>query len=168
MRISECREEDVELLDKHMPSPGAVSSHQRRYARQRAGEGTFLVAWRHEVPVGSCEVRWEGCAAPEVQAVHADCPEVNGLGVWPETLRSLGIGTELIREAERLASGRGCTRIGLGVERNNPRARALYRRLGYHPTTPYLDCWSYEDGVGVTHRVADACTFMVKNLAPGR
>ncbi|GAA2095189.1 hypothetical protein GCM10009801_63780 [Streptomyces albiaxialis] len=168
MRISQCREEDVELLDKHMPSPGAVSSHQRRYARQRAGEGTFLVAWRNEVPVGSCEVRWEGCAAPEVRAAHADCPEVNGLGVWPETLRSLGIGTGLIHEAERLAAARGCARIGLGVERNNPRARALYRRLGYYDTTPYLDCWSYEDGAGVTHRVADACTFMVKNLTPDR
>lgn len=164
MRISECREEDVELLDKHMPSLGAALLHQHRFARHQKGEGTFLVAWDGVRPVGSCEVRWEGCAAPEVQALHADCPEVNGLGVWPETLRSQEIGVSLIREAERLSRALGRPRLGLGVERNNPRALALYRRLGYRPATPYLDCWSYEDGEGITHRVADACTFMIKDL----
>ncbi|MEU5834885.1 GNAT family N-acetyltransferase [Streptomyces diacarni] len=164
MRISQCREEDVETLDAHMPFRGATSHHGVRWARQRDGRGTFLVAWREERPVGSCEVRWEGCAAPEVRAVHPDCPEVNGLGVWPETLRSQGIGTALIKEAERLATGRGCRAIGLGVEKNNPRAHALYDRLGYRPSTPYLDCWSYEDGAGVTHKVADACVFMVKRF----
>ncbi|MGP3987026.1 GNAT family N-acetyltransferase, partial [Streptomyces sp. 3N207] len=160
MRISQCREEDLDLLDQHMPSRGVTSHHEARYARHREGSATFLVAWRDRRPVGSCEVRWEGCAAPEVRAVHPDCPEVNGLGIWPETLRSQGIGTALIREAERLAADRGCPIIGLGVEKNNPRADALYRRLGYHASVPYLDCWSYEDGAGVAHRVADACLFM--------
>ncbi|MGP3976364.1 GNAT family N-acetyltransferase [Streptomyces sp. 8N114] len=164
MRISQCREEDLDLLDQHMPSREATSHHEARYARHREGRATFLVAWRDRRPVGSCEVRWEGCAAPEVRAVHPDCPEVNGLGIWPETLRSEGIGTALIREAERLAADRGCRVIGLGVEKNNPRAKALYRRLGYHASVPYLDCWSYEDGAGVAHRVADACLFMVKPL----
>jgi ribosomal protein S18 acetylase RimI-like enzyme len=164
MRISQCREEDLELLDQHMPFREGVSLHQARYARQQEGVVDFLVAWRDRLPIGHCEVRWEGCAAPEVRAVHPGCPEVNGLGVWPETLRSQGIGTALIREAERLAAGRGCRVIGLGVEKNNPRASALYRRLGYHTSMPYLDCWSYQDGSGVGHRVADACFFMVKPL----
>lgn len=164
MRISECREEDVELLDRHMPFRGASPLHRLRYARHLDGSGTFLVAWDDDRPVGNCEVRWAGCAAPEVRAVHPGCPEINGLGVWPETLRSEGIGTGLIREAERLAAGRDHATVGLGVEKNNPRASALYHRLGYQPTTPYLDCWSYEDGSGITHRVADACTFMVKPL----
>lgn len=152
------------MLDRHMPSPGASSHHRVRFARQREGRGTFLVAWRAERPVGSCEVRWEGCQAPEVRAVHPECPEVSGLGVWPETLRSQGVGAALIREAEQLAGARGCGAIGLGVEKNNPRASGLYRRLGYQPSTPYLDCWSYDDGAGVTHRVADACVFMIKSL----
>ncbi|MET9858001.1 GNAT family N-acetyltransferase [Streptomyces smyrnaeus] len=164
MRISQCREEDLELLDQHMPFRGAASHHGARYARQQEGRATFLVAWRERRPVGSCEVRWEGCAAPEVRAAHPGCPEVNGLGVWPETLRSLGVGTALIHEAERLATGRGCQAIGLGVEKNNPRASALYSRLGYRASLPYLDCWSYQDGAGVAHRVADACVFMVKPL----
>jgi GNAT superfamily N-acetyltransferase len=164
MRISQCREEDVELLDQHIPFRSAASLHKLRYARQREGHGAVLVAWDEGRPVGSCEIRWEGCAAPEVRAAHPVCPEVNGLGAWPEALRSQGIGTGLLREAERLATGRGCPDIGVGVEKNNPRASALYQRLGYLTSVPYLDCWSYEDGAGVTHRVADARVFMVKPL----
>ena len=164
MRISECREEDVELLDQHLPFRGAAPHDGLRYAQQGDGSGTFLVAWEEGRPVAGCEVRWEGCAAPEVRAVHPVCPEVNGLGVWPGTARSQSIGAGLLREAERLAAGRGCPDIGLGVEKNNPRASALYRRLGYLTSVPYLDCWSYDDGAGVTHRVADARVFMVKPL----
>jgi GNAT superfamily N-acetyltransferase len=164
MRISECREEDVAVLDKHMPSPGAAYDHASRFARHREGVSTFLVAWRDDMPVGSCEVLWNGCRAPEVRAVHPDCSEINGLGLWPETLRSQCVGTALIRAAEQLVLGRGREKIGVGVEKNNPRTQDLYKRLGYRPSTPYLDCGSYEDSEGLTHRVADACTFMVKLL----
>ncbi|OEV12771.1 GNAT family N-acetyltransferase [Streptomyces nanshensis] len=166
MRISECREEDVALLDKHMPSPGAAYDHASRFARHREGASTLLIAWRDELPVGSCEVVWTGCQAPEVRAVHPDCSEINGLGLWPETLRSQCVGTALIQAAEELALKRGLVKLGVGVEKNNPRTADLYERLGFRPSTPYLDCGSYEDSAGRTHRVADACTFMVKTLAP--
>ncbi|MGH3314051.1 MAG: GNAT family N-acetyltransferase [Streptomyces sp.] len=163
MRISECREEDVVLLDQHMPSPGS-SQYAYRFARQLDGTSSFLVAWRDGRPVGSCEVRWEGCAAPEVRAVHPGCPEINGLGGWLGTLRSHRVASALIGAAEELSRERGRISVGLGVEKNNPRTEALYKRLGYRPATPYLDLWSYEDGAGLTHRVADACTFLVKDL----
>jgi ribosomal protein S18 acetylase RimI-like enzyme len=166
MRIRECREEDVALLDEHMPSSGAAGDHASRFVRHRDGLSTFLIAWRDGVPVGSCEVLWEGCRAPEVRAVHPDCSEISGLGLWPETLRSQPVGTALIRAAEQLALDRGCFSVGVGVEKNNPRTQDLYKRLGYRPSTPYLDCGSYEDSAGLTHRVADACWFMVKQLTP--
>lgn len=166
MRVSECREEDVAVLDEHMPSPGAAYDHASRFARHREGVSTLLIAWRDGMPVGSCEVQWTGCQAPEVRAVHPDCSEISGLGLWPEALRSPCVGTALIQAAEQLALGRGCVKIGVGVEKNNPRTQDLYKQLGYHLSTPYLDCGSYEDSAGRTHRVADACTFMVKPLTP--
>jgi ribosomal protein S18 acetylase RimI-like enzyme len=164
MRIRECREEDVALLEEHMPSPGAACDYASRFLRHREGASTLLVAWRDELPVGSCEVLWEGCRAPEVRAVHPDCSEISGLGLWPETLRTQRVGTALIRAAEQLALGRGRVKVGVGVEKNNPRTEDLYKRLGYRLSTPYLDCGSYEDSAGLIHRVADACTFMVKQL----
>lgn len=165
MRITECRKEDLDLLDERLPFRGVVSPHRDRFARQAEGLTTFLLAWDGALPVGSCEIRWEGCAAPEVQARHPGCPEVYGLG-WPGALPSRPVGTGLLREAERRAVVRDRASLGLGVEKNNPRAAALYRRLGFRGELPYLDCWSYEDGAGVLHRVADACVFMTKPLPP--
>lgn len=153
------------LLDRHMPPPGEGLDHAPRFARHCEGISTFLVAWHGERPVGSCEIRWGGCEAPEVTAVHPGCPEVSGLGVWPGTLRRQGVGEGLIEAAEQLAVRRARESIGVGVTKNNPHAEALYKRLGYRPLTPYLDCWSYEDSRGVAHRVADACLFLVKGLA---
>ena len=59
-----------------------------------------------------------------------DFPELNAVTVAPE-LRSQGIGTALIREAERRVAPRGLACVGLAVGVDNPRARSLYERLGY-------------------------------------
>ena len=165
MRITVCQAGDVELLDRSMPTPGIESHHARRYERQLAGAGTFLLAWRQDHPVGHCEVRWDGCAAAEVRAAVPDCPEINGLAVWPVELRSRGIGTALIGRAESLAARRGLAYIGLGVGHDNPRAEALYARLGYRPVVDYHDRWSYRGTDGPV-QVTDPCTFLVKGLRP--
>ncbi|NEB05915.1 GNAT family N-acetyltransferase [Streptomyces sp. SID13726] len=164
MEITVCRAADVALLDRYIPAPGMPSFHARRFARQESGQCTYLVAWLDGRPVGHTEMRWIGCAAPEVTL---DCPEIGGLGVWPEDLRSRGIGTELIRAAEELARERGITVVGIGVGRDNPRAAALYARLGYRPVTDYLDRYSYEDRDGTTRECVDACTFLVRELPSG-
>ena len=167
MEIAECRAADVALLDQYIGSPGAVSSHARRFARQGTGGGTYLVAWIDGRPVGHAEVIWSGCAAPEVQAALPGCPELNGLGVWPPQLRSRGIGGALIRRAEELAREHGCTVLGLGVAADNPRAADLYARLGYRRLTDYVGRWSYEDRDGVIRECVDPCTFLIKELPSG-
>lgn len=166
MQIIECRAEDVALLDAHLPSTSATSYHARRYACQTAGTSTFLVVWLDGLPVGTAEVRWDGCAAPEVQAVVVNCPEINGLQI-AEPMRSRGIGSALIRHAELLAAARGARTIGMGVDdQGNPRAAALYARLGYRPTVRYVDRYSYTDDAGIDHPVEDPCIFLTKNLMP--
>ena len=116
LRITECLAEDVALLDRHAPSDAVPSFHAVRFSRQRAGLSTYLIAWEADPPVGSCEIRWDGPAAVGVQQTREDCPEINGLVVWPESMRGRGVGTALIRAAESLARERGRKRIGLGVE----------------------------------------------------
>jgi GNAT superfamily N-acetyltransferase len=56
--------------------------------------------------------------------------------VWvTESWRGLEVGTALLHFAEKQARTRGCTHIGLAVNpTENPRAKALYERLGYAPT----------------------------------
>ncbi|MEV5971232.1 GNAT family N-acetyltransferase [Streptomyces sp. NPDC051921] len=161
--IRPCRAEDLPLLDRHLPTPGAPTRHADRLARQDAGLGTYLIAWRDGLPAGNGQVRWDGCAAPEVRAAVADCPELNGLDVR-EDLRGQGLGTALIRAAEGLSRERGRALLGLGVAHDNPRAAALYARLGYAPVTVYTDRYAYTDAAGVPHDRADAATFLVRRL----
>ncbi|MEU6252852.1 GNAT family N-acetyltransferase [Streptomyces sp. NPDC047043] len=161
MEITVCRAADVAALDRFMGATAATSFHARRFARQEAGECTYLIAWLDGRSVGHMEMRWVGCDAPEVTV---DCPEIGGLGVWPEELRSRGIGSQLIRAAEELARKRGLTVVGIGVGRDNPRAAALYQRLGYRPVIDYLDRYTYLGADGVEHEVVDPCTFLTKPL----
>ncbi|MFE0254468.1 GNAT family N-acetyltransferase [Streptomyces sp. NPDC059010] len=162
MEITACTAADVALLDLHMGSPGRTSFHARRFARQEAGECTYLVAWLDGRPVGHTEMRWTGCADPRVRAVRPGCPEIGGLAVWPEELRSHGIGTTLVGAAEQLARARDLTVAGIGVAKDNPRAAALYARLGYRPLVDYLDRYSYEDVDGTIRECVDPCAFLVK------
>ncbi|MET7338527.1 GNAT family N-acetyltransferase [Nonomuraea sp. NPDC005650] len=130
MIIRECREDDLSLLEHHIPS-GRTRIHEARFHRQQQGLSTFLTAWIDFVPVGHGEIRWRGCAAAEVRERYANCPELNGLAVWPPERQSHGIGTAIIHAAEATAAQRGDHHIGLGVDDHNLRAAALYLRLGY-------------------------------------
>ncbi|WP_436842402.1 GNAT family N-acetyltransferase [Streptomyces niveus] len=164
-RIRECREEDLDLLERQMPSPGRTRRHAARFERQQRDLSTFLVAWSDGIPVGTAQILWQGCTAPEVGERFPGCPELNGLGVWPPRLRSRGIGTAIIRAAETRVRRRGHDLMGLGVDDRNPRAAALYLRLGYRDNDcRYLDRYHYLDDDGSRHEVADPCRFLTKRL----
>jgi len=64
-----------------------------------------------------------------------------------ETLQSLGIGTVLIKALEQRVRERGRPKARLSVEHDNPRAAALYRRLGYRECGTELDSWPIAGGV---------------------
>lgn len=61
---------------------------------------------------------------------HPDAGTLWQLVVLP-ALRSCGLGTLLVGAAEARIRARGLSRAELAVEQDNPRARALYERLGY-------------------------------------
>ncbi|WP_216898365.1 GNAT family N-acetyltransferase [Nocardia alni] len=160
-----CREQDLALLRTHIPTPGQPDRHGTRFERQQHGHSTFLIAWSDDIPTGTGQILWNGCAAPEVIQQFPDCPELNGLDVWPPERRSQGIGTALIAVAEDLARERGYHQIGLGVNGGNLRAAALYLRLGYQETgCHYLDRYHYTDSDSTLHDIADPARFLVKNL----
>ncbi|MFI8263513.1 MULTISPECIES: GNAT family N-acetyltransferase [unclassified Streptomyces] len=86
------------------------------------------------------------------------------LGVHP-ALRSCGVGTLLIRSAEQWIRARGLTRAELGVEEDNPRARALYERLGYQAFGREPDSWDVVAEDGSVRRYETMCALMRKDLA---
>jgi GNAT superfamily N-acetyltransferase len=144
--------------------------HEQRFSRQQLGTSTYLIAWVDERPAGHEEIRWNGCAAATVRQRFPGCPEISALDVWPARMRSRGIGTALIAAAERRATSREIGEIGLGVADDNPRAAALYLRLGFTETgCCYADSYEIVQPSGVREIVNEACRFLVKNLdVPGR
>ena len=96
--------------------------------------------------------------------------EITQLGVHP-AVRSCGLGTILITALEERIRARGHTVAELGVETVNPRARALYERLGYRAFDTVRTGWDQQTADGVVYRYETDCVEMRKHLtsaSPGR
>jgi ribosomal protein S18 acetylase RimI-like enzyme len=83
-------------------------------------------------------------------------------------VQSCGIGSLLIGAAEQRIRARGLHRAELAVELNNPRARALYDRLGYIAYGTRPEEWDEQADDGSVNRYRTACTLMRKELGPSR
>jgi ribosomal protein S18 acetylase RimI-like enzyme len=97
---------------------------------------------------------------------HLGAGSLTQLAVHP-ALQSCGIGTVLIRAAEQRILARGLDRAELGVELSNPRARALYERLGYVAYDETLESWDQQNPDGSITRYETTCTQMRKELSEG-
>jgi ribosomal protein S18 acetylase RimI-like enzyme len=81
------------------------------------------------------------------------------------SLQGLGLGTRLIAEAEKRIAERGLRRAVIGVEDDNPRARALYERLGYREFGCEEASWEVEDENGARQTKITECTLLEKILS---
>lgn len=140
-------------------------SHGDDLDRQDQDEILFLVAWQSEDPLGHALIHWSGGRDGEVARMHPTCPEVYRFDVL-EMFQSQGVGTCLMEACEEAVRERGLRIIGLGVAHANPRAKALYERLGYVGVEPhtYLDEYQYRDGSGAVVTASDPCGWMMKSL----
>ncbi|MEM7133652.1 MAG: GNAT family N-acetyltransferase [Chloroflexota bacterium] len=132
---------------------------------QSLGLLTFYVVWLEHQPIGTGFVRWDGPRDPDVHKAYPTCPEIYRLGINPD-FQSQGIGTQLIGTCEQEAQKRGFRQIGLGVAHENPRAYALYRRLGYSHSSieRYIDEYQFQAQDGAVKTVRDPLRFLVKGL----
>ncbi len=80
-------------------------------------------------------------------------------------LQSCGIGTLLIEAAEQRIRVHGLHWAELGVEECNPRARALYERLGYAAYGRKPEAWDEQAEDGSVRRYETVCTLMRKELS---
>ncbi|PNE40267.1 GNAT family N-acetyltransferase [Streptomyces noursei] len=86
------------------------------------------------------------------------------LAVHP-ALQSCGIGSFLIGAAEQRIRSRGLGWAELAVEESNPRARALYERLGYVAYDRRPDGWDELAPDGSVRRYETMCTVLRRQLA---
>jgi ribosomal protein S18 acetylase RimI-like enzyme len=96
-------------------------SFRRSFERHKSGEVVYVVAHIRGRPVGHLGV--------DLVRVR-DAAHLWQFGVLPP-LQSHGIGTAMVAYAESAAARHGFAVAEIGAETDNPRARALYERLGY-------------------------------------
>lgn len=111
--------------------PARTAETEREWRRR-------FIAWSRETAVTAdptnvlsvIEVAREAVGRLRVVRTTGQGPnlELAGIQLRP-AMQGRGIGTAVIRELQREATHRG-GRLTLAVEKDNPRARALYERLG--------------------------------------
>ncbi|MCR3748949.1 Acetyltransferase (GNAT) family protein [Lentzea californiensis] len=122
----------------------------------------LLTAWQGDVVVGDVYLWLEEAEEPEIQAHLPGTPLLTHLEVHSD-LRRKGVGTRLIRAAERLLAGRGYRDVALAVVVGNVDVERLYTRLGFQEWPHgHVKCYASSDGNG--HRAAEICTVLVKDL----
>jgi len=136
-------------------SPTHLASVREQLGRVQSGQAEYLAACLPSgTPVGKLEIDY---------AREASAGTLCQAAVHP-ILQSCGIGTLLVRVAEQRISARGCATAELAVEQENPRARALYERLGYAAYGEEPDEWDAEGPDGRVVRYHTICTLMRKSL----
>ncbi|TDU89574.1 ribosomal protein S18 acetylase RimI-like enzyme [Kribbella voronezhensis] len=151
-----------DLTDNDLPACSFAGSelHLMQVAEQlnraRHGELDYLaVCTKADLPVAIGAVDY---------VPHPGAGLLTQFGVHP-ALQSCGIGTVLVAAAEQRISARGLDRAELAVELSNPRARALYERLGYVAYGEVLESWDQQDSTGAITRYETPCTQMRKSLS---
>lgn len=124
--------------------------------RRERGEAELLVAVANGFPVGRIGVDFTRRPGKALLWSFAVIPN----------LRGLGVGTALIRAAETVAADSGLTTVEIDVGKDNPRAQALYERLGYEVVGEEQGRWSYVDERGETVVVHDDDWVLRKQLRP--
>lgn len=161
--IRPLRDDDLDAVARAFQRhPDTVAG---RLALQREQTGVYLIAWDGATPVGQTLVRFSRDPAPWVPRELAGLPYLEDVYV-PHDLRSRGIGTLLLEEAERVVREHGRHSVSLAVNVDNLGAQRLYRRLGYAEAAagPHEQPWSHHDPHGRLHSHSERVVDMVKRL----
>jgi GNAT superfamily N-acetyltransferase len=142
--IRDATEDDLPALDAFRPYGTAHADRLRHANPQRF---RYLIADMGDEIVGTVMLYFQ--AEPGWDRAH-QMPLMMELFI-PERFRSKGIGTAMIAAAEEFTVFAGFGHLYLRVEpERNPRAFALYKRLGYQPlqSKPYEDPYHFVDSAG--------------------
>lgn len=167
LRVREVEPGDLARLERDLPS-GPAQVHRAHLRSVQTGATTYLAARERGQARGTGVIRWSGPVGQRARSRYAEVPEIAHLQVG-ERHSGKGVGSAIIAAAESMIAGRSHAQAAVGVDRENPRARALYLRLGYRPTG-LIDTLGYTwvDPEGVKHPEVEHIELLVKQLLTGQ
>lgn len=130
---------------------------RRTFQEQQDGSRLMLVADVDGFPVGQVFINF---ANGRQEAARGYLYALRVL----EPFRGRGIGTRLIREAERLLREQGCRWATIAASKENTAARRLYERLGYEVYAEDPGQWTYTDDQGRVQQVDEPAWMFGKRL----
>lgn len=162
VKIRQLNEDDLQSLEWD-----GQFTHYRRLYREiwRSASHGKAVMW-------GVELEGEGILGQLFVQLDSSRPEladgiqrayIYGVRVKPDYQRH-GLGTLLMKYAEKDLKQRGFLSVTLNVSKENSLARKLYERLGYRITADEPGIWNYRDEEGILHEVCDPSWRMEKSL----
>ncbi|MEP7285743.1 MAG: GNAT family N-acetyltransferase [Chloroflexota bacterium] len=134
---------------------------QHAYEDQLAGRRLMIVADMNGWPIGQIFVQLE--SLDETLTHLGRRGYLYSLRVM-DMFQNRGLGTALIHEAESILISRDYGSVSIATAKDNPGARRLYERLGYHVFMEDSGRWHYVDHEGRTRQVIEPCWVMEKIL----
>ncbi|WP_172595886.1 GNAT family N-acetyltransferase [Corynebacterium kutscheri] len=120
-------DEHAELTDQEMKR---FHEDFEYYVRQWEPNNGGFIAWDGDIPAGGVWLVWGTDQQHGYGYVDSRLPEL-AIAVEPRYRKGKGVGTALIQEVLELAQKQQWAGVSLSVSEDNPRAHALYRRLGF-------------------------------------
>jgi GNAT superfamily N-acetyltransferase len=145
---------------------GSEALHRDRLLDAQGGGFRYLVLLRGQEVIGFALLVSRRPASWSDANHVQHLPQIVDLQV-AESQRGKGYGSAFVRAIERKAAQAGNHQLYVAVEpADNPRAYALYQRLGYQQLQPepYLKAWGFTDSGGDRHQGEDWIVDMVKPL----
>lgn len=125
--IRDATQSDISALTKLRNAPTQL----HRYLSETDGEGIRFLVYEQDNEIRGFAMLF--LRQPTEGSPKSHIPKISDLHV-AQRFRSMGIGTSMIVHMEKLAVAFGHKVMHVGVDPvDNPRALALYQRLGYAP-----------------------------------
>ena len=163
--LRDADESDVPALVA-IKGEGSEALHRDRFRQAQGGDIRYLVAVRDREVIGFALLVFRRPAAWSDAADTQHLPHIIDLQV-AVSQRGQGYGSAFVRGIEREAARAGYEELYTSCEpAENPRAYALYQRLGYEQLQPepYLKAWEFVDSGGERHYGEDWRVDMVKSV----
>lgn len=157
--VRDVRATDLPLLEWFGSYAHIRRMEESHFRDVQAGAKLWIVAEANGFPVGHLKVNLR------VEDPQRGNPRgyLFALRVL-EPFQGLGLGTVLIRAAERALRQIGYRYASIAVGKDNPRARRLYERLGYSIYREEIGRWQYVDLEGRHHNMEEPEYLMDKPL----
>ncbi len=137
------------------------------FERQRNDHGELFLGWLGPRPAGVVYLWLEQAEEQLIRDHLPDVPLIMHLEVHQD-LRRKGVGTALVRAAERRLLEKGRYQVALAVRTDNHDAARLYKHLGYrdwgHGEVICLARMTSPDGTVLIEE--EVCYVLVRNLVP--